>query len=254
MPNTVYLPSEILKPFIQCYIISESAEESAYKVLPETGVVIGFQFRGRLSYLEQGNEIKLAPAGITGIRDTWRVFKSSQNVGSVLVKFREGAAASFFEEPIHELFGESMALNSLIKPFDLALLEEQLYEAATHKKKINVIEKFLLYHKRDVPTDALVRKAIENIYTRNGHIKIKELTADLNISQSPLEKRFRKVVGTSPKTFASIVRLKHTISVYNPSTSLSELGYNAGFFDQAHFIKAFVKFSGETPQSYFRIK
>ena len=81
-----------------------------------------------------------------------------------------------------------------------------------------------------------------------------DLAKQLHISQSPLEKRFRKIVGTSPKKFSSIVRFKHTIQYYNPQSSLTELGYEAGFYDQAHFIKEFKKFTGENPESFFSSK
>jgi AraC-like DNA-binding protein len=58
-------------------------------------------------------------------------------------------------------------------------------------------------------------------------------------------------VGTSPKKFASIVRLKHVIHQYNPDHSLTELAYEAGFYDQAHFIKEFKLFTGATPEKFF---
>jgi AraC-like DNA-binding protein len=66
-----------------------------------------------------------------------------------------------------------------------------------------------------------------------------------------LEKRFRQAVGTSPKKFASIVRFKHVIQRYDSGRSLTELAYEAGFYDQAHFIKEFKIFTGDTPEGFF---
>jgi methylphosphotriester-DNA--protein-cysteine methyltransferase len=73
----------------------------------------------------------------------------------------------------------------------------------------------------------------------------------LHISQSALEKRFRQAVGASPKKFASIVRLKSVIKQYDGANSLTALGYEAGFYDQAHFIKEFKAFTGDTPEKFF---
>ena len=74
----------------------------------------------------------------------------------------------------------------------------------------------------------------------------------LFISQSPFEKRFRKVVGTSPKKFASIVRFNAVLNNLNTTKSLAQLCYENNFFDQAHFIKDFKQFTGETPENFKR--
>jgi AraC-like DNA-binding protein len=92
------------------------------------------------------------------------------------------------------------------------------------------------------------------IYKSKGNIRITELAKQLHISQSPLEKRFRQAVGASPKKFASVVRLKNAIKEYSPQNSLTDLGYEAGFYDQAHFIKEFKSFTGETPEIFFSPK
>ena len=55
-------------------------------------------------------------------------------------------------------------------------------------------------------SDALVAKAVNLIVNSNGTLRITELSQRLYISQSPLEKRFRKVVGATPKKFSSIIR------------------------------------------------
>jgi methylphosphotriester-DNA--protein-cysteine methyltransferase len=97
----------------------------------------------------------------------------------------------------------------------------------------------------------MVASAISMIYKSKGNIRIKELLTELHVSQSVFEKRFRQVVGTSPKKFASIVRFKHTIHRYDPKRSLTDLGYEAGFYDQAHFIKEFRNFTGDSPEIFF---
>jgi AraC-like DNA-binding protein len=254
MANNTYFPTGALRPFIHSYVVSESHGAHTYKVLPETCVVIGFQYKGKLSYFDGDKEVGLSASGVTGLRDSFRVFKNSPRIGSVLIKFKDGGAASFFEQPIDELFHSSTSLDQFKSQSALAIVEEQLCEATTDHEKIAVIESFFIDQMRDAPTDKLVLNAIVRIHGRNGSLRMQELMSDLSISQSPLEKRFRKVVGTSPKKFASIVRLKHAIRIFSPTTSLTQLAYDTGFYDQAHFIKAFAKFSGQTPESFFRLK
>lgn len=251
MKFETYIPCDALKPYIKSFVIQETDESQAYKVLPDTGIVIGFQYKGNLSYVEDHQEIPLSTAGVTGIRDSYRIFQNTSGVGSVLVFFKDGGASVFFKTPIHEIFRESLSLEHFMLRSELLLLEEKLAEAKSDLKRIDAVEKFLL-SQLHITTDSLVLASLSLIYKSKGNIRIKELAEQLHTSQSPLEKRFRKMVGTSPKKFASIVRMKHTISCYNPSQSLTELGHESGFYDQAHFIKEFKDFTGETPEQFFK--
>jgi methylphosphotriester-DNA--protein-cysteine methyltransferase len=100
-------------------------------------------------------------------------------------------------------------------------------------------------------SDALIQNAIQQIKNANGDLRIKDLLTNLYISQDAFEKRFRKITGTSPKQFAGTVRLKNIIAQYSDTMNLTEMAYTAGYFDQAHFIKTFKSFTGQTPQSFF---
>lgn len=251
MSSAIYIPSAILQPYIHSFSVQEKDTENTYKVVPGTGLVIGFQYKGSLSYHDKGSTIQLSQAGVTGLRDSFREFKNEAGTGTVLVIFKEAGAAPFFRQPLHELFGESLSLDNFILRSELLLLEEQLCEAATAAARINVTEQFLISRLEEKEQDPLVLSALSLIHTHKGNIRISELAKQLHSSQSPLEKRFRKIVGASPKKFASIVRLKNAMAQYKPGVPLSGIGYEAGFYDQAHFIKEFKTFTGETPENYF---
>lgn len=251
MKFITFIPSPVLKPYIKSFAISESEDEKTYRVLPDTGLVIGFQYKGKLLHIINEQQIELNRSGLTGLHDSYRIFKNAANTGTVLVYFKEGGAAVFFKQPIHELFRESISLDNFMLRSELLLIEEQLCAAATDDKKIKVVEDFLVSRMKPVAKDNLVLTALALIHKSKGNIKIKDLLTSLHTSQSPLEKRFRQVVGTSPKKFAAIIRFKHTIKNYNPQNSLTNLGYEAGFYDQAHFIKEFKNFTGQTPEAFF---
>ena len=254
MKFETYIPCDQLKPYVKSFVIQETVEEKTYKVLPDTGLVIGLQYKGRLSYLNEGKEIRLSVSGITGLRDSYKIFKNTPHIGTVLIFFKEAGAVPFFRQPLHELFRESISLDNFMLRSELLLLEEALCEAKSDMERIQVTEKFLISRMKTTLPDQLVLTALSIIHRTKGNIRIKELAAELNISQSPLEKRFRQTVGTSPKKFASIVRIKNTIQQYNPENSLTELGYEVGFYDQAHFIKEFKTFTGDSPENFFSQK
>jgi AraC-like DNA-binding protein len=254
MKNLTFLPGDILKPFIKSFVISEAEQEGTYKVLPDTGLVIGFQYKGRLHKVENDKSASLAISGITGLADRSRTFHNSTNIGTVLVFFKESGASQFFRQPLHELFRESVSLDNFMLRSELLFLEEELAEAKTDDKRISAVERFLIARMKNTEPDKLVLAALALIHKSKGIIRINELADQLHISQSPLEKRFRQVVGTSPKKFASIVRFKNVVRQGNAKSSLTELSYETGFYDQAHFIKEFKAFSGETPEKFFSSK
>jgi methylphosphotriester-DNA--protein-cysteine methyltransferase len=101
--------------------------------------------------------------------------------------------------------------------------------------------------------DELVNLAVSLIKQAAGNIKITSLAEQLHISQAQFEKRFRKKVGASPKKFASIVRLRNVLNMNPGKNNLLRAGLDAGYFDQAHFIKDFKSFTGQTPEQYFSV-
>ncbi len=131
-------------------------------------------------------------------------------------------------------------------------MEEKLASATTDKQRLKIVEQFLLSQLKDIQTDKLISEAIKLIYQYKGNIRINELNEKLFISQSPFEKRFRKVVGTTPKKFASIIRFNSILNGLNEQKSLIEICHENNFFDQAHFIKDFKHFTGDTPEHFKR--
>jgi AraC-like DNA-binding protein len=247
-----FISSEQLRPYVKHFVVSENTQASAYKVFPSSGLVIGFQYRGSLSLLQNGAANNLAAAGITGIADSYKVFSSSADIGSILVYFTETGFAHFSSQPVNELFNQSISLDHVFDKSKLAETEEKLSLVKTDRQRIQVVERFLLSQLKDIQADKLIIEAVKMIYDSKGTVRIKELNEKLFISQSPFEKRFRKLVGTTPKKFASIVRFNTVLDSLGKVKSLTELCYNNNFFDQAHFIKDFKQFTGDTPENFKR--
>lgn len=246
------IPCEQLKPYVKLFAIGRNEKAGSYNVLPDTSIVMGFQFSGKLSYTHRNEQIGLSKAGITGLRDTYRTFSNTEHTGTVLVMFNETGAAAFFNHAMNELFDQSLALDDLILRSQMNTVSEQLNEAETDAAKINVIERFLLSRLNPAINDQMVSLAVNLIRQSQGLIRISVLAQELNISQSRLEKRFRAIVGASPKKFASIVRVRNVLNSPTEIPSLTGLAIDAGYFDQSHFIRAFKSFTGQTPEQYFK--
>ncbi len=247
-----YFPTDQLKDYIKYYVVSENEIESEYKVLPSPGLVIGFQYKGQLATIKNNKENKLTSAGITGIADSYNMFKNSADIGTVLVYFTEIGFTHFSSNPAYVLFNLNLSLDDIFDKSKVHEVQEKLAIASTDKHRIKIVEQFLLTQLKNIQTDQLIVEAVKLIYQNKGTIRVKDLNEKLFISSSPFEKRFRKLVGTTAKKFASIVRFNSVLDHMNKTKSLSEICYKNHFFDQAHFIKDFKQFTGDTPENFKR--
>ncbi len=168
--------------------------------------------------------------------------------------FTETGASAFFKYSMHQLFGQCYSLDDFIMRWQVDIIIGQLDKAIADTDRLKVIETFLISRLKKKAKDELIIIAVELIKQYVGNIKITLLAEKLRISQSQLERRFRRVVGASPKKFASIVRLRNVISIASNENNMTKLGLEVGYFDQAHFIKDFKSFTGLTPEKYFKKK
>ncbi|MFN8343716.1 MAG: helix-turn-helix transcriptional regulator [Spirosomataceae bacterium] len=247
-----HFPTDRLKPYIKYFVVSENELENEYKVFPSSGLVIGFQYKGKLATIKENTESGLTSAGITGITDGYKIFKNSADIGTILIYFTEIGFTHFASHPANELFNLSLSLENVFDRSNVAEVEEKLGTATTDKQRIKIVEQFLVSQLKDIETDKLIVEAVKLIYRSNGTIRIKELSEKLFISQSPFEKRFRKAVGTTAKKFASIVRFNAILDNLRETKTLTEICYDNNFFDQSHFIKGFKQFTGDTPENFKR--
>jgi len=252
----VYTPTELLRPFIKTYCIVESEGGGANlsnRVVPDTSVVMSFRYCGQV-HNGAGEDKKnaLPCSAFSGLRKSVCTFDYSKNAGNILVIFKEARAAAFFKEPLHEIFGKIVSLDNFTSHQSISILEEQIAEAASNIQRIALIERFLLSKLYDRKPDKLILTALQKIHSTNGVIKIKDLAGELHISQDPFEKRFRRVVGTSPKQFSSTIRMESIINTNQQKQTLTAMALDAGYFDQPHFNKDFKLFTGQTPSDFFK--
>lgn len=251
MNIATFAPIEMLKPFIKTYLVIESKDELVNRILPDTSVVMAFRYKGKVSYHSDDAQRILPCSVVSGLRKSARIINYSKDSGNILVIFKEGGANAFIDEPLNELYEESISLDNFSGYQNLPFLEEQLAQTTNHTQRIRLVEQFLLsrlyYHK----PDKLVLAALEKIYLTKGIIKIKDLANMLCISLDAFEKRFRSKVGISPKQFSYIIRMKSVVRNQREQT-LAEMALNAGYFDQPHFNKDFKLFTGQTPKDFLK--
>ena len=67
-----------------------------------------------------------------------------------------------------------------------------------------------------------------------------------------LQRQFDGATGVSPKTLARTIRFEAIRNrlIFEPDANLTDLAYEFGYTDQAHFIKDFKAFTNKTPGEF----
>lgn len=249
----VYIPDKQLRATVSRIVISENPEPSTYRVFPGTGAVFGFQYSGQLSTVIAQEHTSLSFAGITGLTDSYRIFSNSPDIGTILVYFTEVGLSHFTRCPARHFFNQSLSLTEIFNREKVDEVTDRLREVKSDKQRIGIVEQFLLAELQDQTTDTLVTAAIRLIRREGGHVRIKDLSKDLYTSASVLERRFKQIVGVAPKKFASLVRLNKVIDEMKTDKPLISICYDNTYFDQAHFVKDFKRYTGAVPDNFRRL-
>ncbi|MNJ50985.1 Helix-turn-helix domain protein [compost metagenome] len=128
-------------------------------------------------------------------------------------------------------------------------IEDRIFEEPLFKKKVKIMEEFMIsfmINKTKVD-DILMNNLLHNIFVTKGKAKVQELSKLEVISTRQMNRIFYRWIGTSPKRFCEVVRFQALINVIQSSSGVDRgLAYNHGYFDQAHMIRDFKRFYGDS--------
>lgn len=208
----------------------------------------------RLSYIPAGMELRAELQGISAIRHLDLHFDISalgQRVGGELdphlleqprLMFDDPrliavadllAAECADPEPLHDLYGDSLALGLFIALMRVSPSSRRL-RGALAPWQLRRVTEFIEAH------------------CLRG-IRLEELAGLAGLSQSHFSQAFKASTGMPPHQWQMQARIEHAKSLLSArKASLSEVAAMTGFADQAHFTRAFRKMSGTTPGRWLR--
>lgn len=256
MRLSTFSPSAALAPFVEKLSVVESDVDVTRALLPELGLILGVRFAGAARL----GSTRLPDAAMTGVQATARQMSTAAHSGIVLAHFRPGGAAACFRAPMHELFGATVALDALLGRAEVATLSDRIASASSNPERVAILDETLVAQISGI-VDPVALEAARRIETAGGRVRIAELAAELGLTQDPLEKRFRRVIGAGPKQLAMLVRIRRAIELATSPVPrgtrrvprhLSDVALEAGYFDQSHFNRELRAVTGESPTQFFR--
>lgn len=190
-------------------------------------------------------------AWISGMQPGYLVIGTEKGSSMMGAHFRTGGAAPFFGFPISELTSSVVELDLIWKRQILAL-REQILEASTIAHKFDLLEQYLLGVARTrLEPDRTVAAALATLRTWPV-LSLRDLAANLGVSQKQMIARFDARVGLTPKLTSRVFRFQKVLRKVHGShdPNWSDVAVDCGYYDQAHLIHEFQEFAGVSPGFY----
>jgi len=132
---------------------------------------------------------------------------------------------------------------------------EQLMEARDTAQKLQLTKAYLIKNLVDQENDlSYVNRAAELIRQSDSMLRIEDLPDKLYISLRQLEREFKHKIGTTPKRYMRIARLNevHRQLEQNRQVDFTQVAFDCGYADQAHFIRDFKSIMGVNPTIFVK--
>ena len=240
-----------LNRFVECFWTLEgdgpSPGGASERILPDGCVELILNFGERFSQ-HQNNRRELQPRHFLVGQMSGPILISPNGAVQLLgIRFHPGGTAPFLRVPMNELTDQIAELGSLSSELEreLLLVSECLPSLSD---KIAAVDAALTARLlRGSPESSAIRLAAR-IVESAGLISVDQLAADAGISSRQLERRFLREIGIGPKLLGRILRFQQVFRAVDRSDSAwASVALECGYYDQAHLIRDFNQFAGQTP-------
>ncbi|NGM64224.1 DUF6597 domain-containing transcriptional factor [Sphingobacterium sp. SGR-19] len=242
---TEFLPDIKLQPFLYCYwqlkTTKELSEQFNYRVVADGCIDIYFELNN-----PQENYVM-------GFCKKFTEFPLDHTFNYVGLRFLPTMFPQIFRINAMELSNRYEHLQ-LVVPYLSNFISNSFNEKQKQEEiKVLLDNYFLeLIKKIEFDNDNRLYNAIDIILQNFGVLDVEK---DLNtgISQRQLRRIFEFYVGDTAKTFSKVIRFQNILRAKPSKQSLwqNKLFFDAGYYDQSHFIKEFKNFYGVTPSKAF---
>ncbi|MFC4873442.1 AraC family transcriptional regulator [Negadavirga shengliensis] len=250
MSYYIIKPSPDLSSLVGYFWVADRAEKDSFDTYYSTAdtftkMVFAFTDADRGDLLFSGVQ------GQTKKAEQFPTSGFSQMIGVAL--FPHAIPLVFGLSP-QELNDQMMELPPLLRNREEGL-HEMLCMAKSGRERVNILSSYLKNKLlgQEWVKDKSIIKALFEIRQLKGNINITEFIDHYFLSQKQFERKFLGYSGFTPKLYARIVRFENSVADYHKFSTLTELAYASGYYDQAHFIHDFKKFAGFSPRQYFSL-
>lgn len=192
----------------------------------------------------------------SGQRKEFYDVQATGKVGLIAIAFKPDAAKLFLKIPVSEIKNISVSLED-IYGIQIKEFESKLKESLNNKQRINLIEAFLIKQLDEslIFDYNRINYSLRFIDRNKGLVSVEKLAELSCLSTRQFNRKFTEYVGLNPKQFTRIVRFQNAIYTQqqNLFENFTDIAYQCGYYDQAHFINEFKLFTGHTLGEFFKL-
>jgi len=253
----VIQPVPALRPFVRSFWIFEGNEGALpyiYRSMADGCAEILFHYRGQFTEITDNGPAPSYTAGFHAQSKLFRRFATHEAFGIFGAYLYPFALRIICGCPATELSDQMPDLETALDR-EGHELTEQMMTAVDNAERLSIFTAFLLRklapanNRKTDPMELAVRKIVKT----KEMFSVSVMAAEYCLSLRQFERKFREYAGFSPKLYMRINRFQAATDWYScgKDTSLTEIGYRCGYYDQSHFIHEFRQFSGYHPGQFF---
>lgn len=257
MNYTVHPVSEALAPVVECVwtLEGEAAElgGAIQSILPDGRPEVVLHLGDAFNRIRDDGTVDRQPRLLfAGQLPGQLLLQPTGRIAAVGIRLHPHGAGALLRHPLDELTGLTIDVGAVDRPL-ARVLEEVHRSAASPADAVVGIQRRLALHLDPSRIDPVVRAAVAAIHRRSGLVSIEQVARQAGVTRRHLERRFRAVVGLSPKRLARIVRLQRAIQMLEGLAVRNRGAVTAaecGYADQSHFVRDCRDLFGLAPASW----
>ena len=248
-------PLTALKPFVKKISIFESEGRISFtqKLTPSPYNYISYNQKDiPVSLLNKRVITPKSRLMIAGIKTEKIYVKYEGVLLQILFEFTaSGFYYLFHQSPVNYM--NSLAEpNKIFSSQEMTKLANNLSGTVDVNKQIISIENLLLskISGSKIP-NLYLEKSIDLIEKNHGMIQIKDIADQVEVCERQLNRKFKEVVGISPKKFSKILQLHYLIYlIQHKKLPIQEIVFKGSFYDRPHLTHTFKDLTGMTPVEF----
>jgi AraC-like DNA-binding protein len=252
MQYITFPPPASLAMYVRAFWVLASDTAYTHRSYADGSAEMIFHYKGSFEELTERETISQSKSMIHAQSSNFRRFTTNEGFAIFGVYLYPFALPLLCNMPASELTNQMPDLVILFGN-DGRILEEQMMLATNTQQRINIVSSFL--EKRllkENKSEPAIFSCINRIIHTDGHTSVKTLANTCFLSARHFERKFKAYSGFTPKLYTRIIRFQSAMKKYGSEfSSLTDIAYDCGYYDQSHFIQEFKSFSGYYPKEYF---
>lgn len=176
-------------------------------------------------------------------------------INKLTIIFKPLGLNCFIKSPYYEIGSEpTQMFTEWSKSKSNITFLDQFYKEADNKKRIELLEDFLLLHYTSFNHAAMLKECLALLSDFDKEISIQEISDKMQLNVRTFNRLFIKHLGISPVGYRKVARFRHSLKnkLFDSNfTSLTKIGYESNFYDQSYFNKIYKQVTGDNPSKFF---